>query len=134
MKPPTEFTADGVLRRWIDKRTGEDVENLLSWRKTTGISWSRESELYPPKVWVYFFGSGGEKSKLWLSFESDSEAEQAFEKADALRDAYFRREHAQTAAAAHFRTQRKLEAEDLRPPTLESLGEPPEYDPSDNPF
>ena len=141
------FTADGVLRRWVDKRTGEEVENLLKWRKTTGISWSRESELYPAKVWVYFFGKSGEKAKLWFSFDSDSEAEQAFEKADSLRDAYLRREHAaatlQAASLSRAASENlasgnpaaaSLETEDLRLPTLENLGEPPEYDPSDNPF
>ena len=142
------FTADGVLRRWVDKRTGEEVENLLKWRKTTEVSWSRASELYPAKVWVYFFGKSGEKAKLWLSFDSDEEAEQAFEKADSLRDAYLRREHAQTASgnaaspssyaaksrAEQLRCTASLEAEDLRLPSIENLGEPPEYDPSDNPF
>ena len=89
------FTADGVLRRWVDKRTGEEVENLLKWRKTIGISWSMASDLYPAKVWVYFLDKSVEKNKLWFSFDSDEEAEQAFEKADSLRDAYLRREHEQ---------------------------------------
>ena len=141
------FTADGVLRRWVDKRTGEEVENLLKWRKTIEISWSMASDLYPAKVWVYFLVKSGEKNKLWFSFDSDEEAEQAFEKADSLRDAYLRREHAQTASsnaaspssyAAKSRASQSsaasLQAEDLRLPTLENLGEPPEYDPSDNPF
>ena len=128
------FTADGVLRRWVDKRTGEEVENLLKWRKTTGMSWSKASELYPAKVWVYFFDSRGENSKLWSSFDSDSEAEQAFEKADSLRDAYLRREHAQTASGKPAASQHACEPASLRPPSIENLGEPPEYDPSDNPF
>ena len=151
------FTADGVLRRWVDKRTGEEVENLLKWRKTIGISWSMASDLYPAKVWVYFLDKSVEKNKLWFSFDSDEEAEQAFEKADSLRDAYLRREHEQlrckeqsraeqlrcTASpssyaaksrAEQLRCTASLEAEDLRLPTLENLGEPPEYDPSDNPF
>lgn len=140
MNPPTVFTEDGVIRRWVDKRTGEEVENLLKWRKTTGISWSRETEMYPAKVWVYFFGRSGEKAKLWFSFDTDSEAEQAFEKADALRDAYLRREQTQRSPAGNAGRLAKPAGkpakgtEDLRPPSIENLGEPPEYDPSDTPF
>lgn len=142
--------SEGIRRVWM--QGGEEVNILTRWRFVRQLSWSTANGQYGPKLWIKISKRSGGLTKTWIDADSEEEAEALFEQAvelchrdtgeeiDILRsdDGGQRTSWLEPLTPSQRRARAAQEAreakDDWTPPPSESLGEPPDYDPNDNPF
>ena len=141
---------EGIHRVWM--QGGEEVNILTRWRFVRQLSWSPETDAYTAKLWIRVAKVDGKVTRTWIDYDTAEEASNAFEQAvelchrdtgeeiDILRsdDGGQRTSWLEPLTPSQRRARAAQEAreakDDWTPPPSESLGEPPDYDPNDNPF
>ena len=142
---------EGIRRVWV--QGGEEINILTRWRFVRQLSWSPETEEYAAKLWIRVAKVDGKMTRTWIDYDTAEEASNAFEQAVELyyRDTGEDIDVSHNPSGGGMRTcwlepltpsQRRARAaqgareakDDWTPPPSESLGEPPDYDPNDNPF